>query len=75
MDSAHAAHSYFSMETQVITMETSVIHHRNMTWMSMVEVNGFATIKGIIHKAFIHIVYTFPNLFSIYVECILDQRS
>lgn len=46
MESAQAAHAYCSNVTQAITMDTSVVHHGNMTWMSMIEVNGFAVIKG-----------------------------
>lgn len=62
MDSTHAAHAYFSTEIQAIAMETSVVHHGNMTWMSMVEVNGFAAIKGACtYKALIHRVYTLTD--------------
>lgn len=76
MDSAHAAHSYFSNETQAITMETSVVHHGNMTWMSMMEINQFSMNKGAgIYKAFIHKLYTRLNLVRIYAECIFDQKS
>lgn len=68
MDSAHTAHFYFSTETQAIAMETSVIHHGNMTWMSMVEVNGFVASKGACtYKVLIHTLYTLTDLANIFV--------
>lgn len=63
MESAQGAHAYCSNVTQAITMDTSVVHHGNMTWMSMIEVNGFAVIKGAsIYKAFTHTLYTHLSL-------------
>lgn len=71
MDSAHAAHSYFSTESQAITMETSVVHHGNMTWMSVVALNGFAAIKGArtqgIHIHSIHFETLSANMLNVYL--------